>query len=174
MSKITIGGLKDLGWNVNFNLAENYEPCKHVIRYSNEIRNGTPITMLSINKHNFRSYDGNRGFKTYHEFLPDIPGFAGQDRIAYYYVRHLRRGIEYTFIDETGDGITLYDHNGLPLTEGITNITNGVKWAIPSNYPISNPAGSPGFPINFTNIELDSNVNGWHSGGRAGLFLQVI
>jgi hypothetical protein len=72
LSKITVGALRDLGWQVRIDAADNYEPLKHVLT----IANG----QIRVKKHNFG---------------PDILGSLSR---AFF---HLRRGVTYNFVNQT-------------------------------------------------------------------------
>jgi hypothetical protein len=122
MSLVTLGGLKDLGWNVDFSLAERFEPLVHVVKYD-------PLDQrfFVINKHNFKTYDNKTGFSSYH--------IADNNSATYFIFSHLRKGLEYTFIDETGDGLILLEADEITqVTANVTAIANGIKWNVPSNY----------------------------------------
>jgi hypothetical protein len=53
---------------------------------------------------------------------------------------HLRKGLTYKFINETGEDLSIMTTNGISLTQGVSNITqNGIKYlqyVVPTNLSV--------------------------------------
>lgn len=79
LSKITIGALQDIGWTVNISAADNYEPLEHTLFVVDDV--------LHTIKHNFG------------------PGIPGSLRTK---LHHLRRGLTYTFLNDSTKVITFH------------------------------------------------------------------
>lgn len=118
ISKITLGALADLGWIVDMSQADNYEPLVHAIRYD------STNSIFEVKKNNFGGYK--------------IAGSGGNLNVF----SQLRRGTTYTFINETGEPLTLQKFDGSLgpiITDDVTTGTLPdsrpyVRWTIPLNY----------------------------------------
>jgi len=119
VSKITLGALEDLGYTVDYSMADRFEPLKHTIRYNGDIN-----TPLCIDFNNF--YEG-----AYCD-LGNTPTSPGKEI-------KLRKGLTYTFkiSSDFGDPIKLTsDADGTTLIPiGVTNNNTGtgsITYTVPT------------------------------------------
>jgi len=107
---------------VDYSEADNYEPLIHAIRYSS---NGT---MFEVKKNNFGAY------------FPAHESAYNPIKTNFRLFLHLRRGLTYKFINETGEDLSIITTSGISLTQGVSNITqNGIKYlqyVVPTNLSV--------------------------------------
>lgn len=89
VSKITLGALEDIGWTVDYSLADDYYPLIHRIAYTPDLSKNE----LIVKKYNTGGY-----------ISPIIVPVAGLPDARVY--QHLRAGMTYKIINETGDTLT--------------------------------------------------------------------
>jgi hypothetical protein len=104
-SKITLGALSDLGWTVDMNQADTFDPYVIAVKYLD-----TAKTQIGYRKFNFGGYyDGSKMAMT-----------------------HLRKSNTYTLINETTDSIYVYQKNGTILATINASATG--TFTIPLNF----------------------------------------
>jgi hypothetical protein len=121
LSKISLGALSDLGWVVDYNQADNYEPLVHVIQYD------STGNSLEMKLNNFGIF---------------IPNQTDPTSTIFTVFQHLRRGLTYKFINNTSEDLEILNQNtNLVLTQGVTNNNiAGVKYmqyVVPSSLTLS-------------------------------------
>jgi hypothetical protein len=128
ISKVTLGALRDLGWTVNMSMAETFEPLYHTIKYDT-----TDNRFFAVNKYNYLTFDNKTGFAPYHTLT------SGGSSVSYFLFEHLRRGLTYTFTNQTNDGwlFALLREDEITPISNIITTTNYVRWTVPQNYPDS-------------------------------------
>lgn len=128
-SKITLGALEDLGWVVNYSLADTYKPLEVSFRIKPGTENSTKL--VEVQKWGYGGWI-DKDTKVYNNLLNTIC--------------HLRRGTTYTFKNTTnlsftlvpctsGVGATAAPADNTPVSSGLTIQPNGdITWSIPANY----------------------------------------
>jgi hypothetical protein len=118
LSIVSLGAMEDLGWTVDYSLADNYEPLLIKVKRS------TTQDALTYKRNNFGGYIEVRKGNYFDIFYS------------------IRRGLTYTINNETGYNLELRAFNnavGAPITTNVTNVTiNGVPsivWTVPTNLP---------------------------------------
>lgn len=105
-SKVTLGGLKDLGWTVDYSKAHSFNPRIHV--FSGTL-NKTLVRLCNYEKWSLVDYN------------------------QIYY--HFRRGVEYTLINEmeNGDFELKLNNNSVLTSLSLTKTNNVYKFTIPTD-----------------------------------------
>jgi hypothetical protein len=117
LSKITLGAMEDLGWTVDYSLADNFEP------FLIKVGRSSTIESLTYKRNNFGGY---------------ITSRRGAQAFTIFY--SVRRGMTYTIINETGYSLDLREFNnavGDLITANVSNTTVGgvpaIIWSVPTN-----------------------------------------
>ena len=126
ISSITLGGLSDIGWVVDYSEADNYEPLKHVIKIH---ENGS----LGVDKYNFGAVQ------------------PGDPLTTVKFLSQLRKGLTYTLVNDTGVPLSFRSAtatitfngtsisisnfaNGSAISTGVSTIGNFISLTIPRSY----------------------------------------
>ena len=114
ISKITLGAMSDLGWIVDTDQADNYEPLVHVIRYD------STNTYFEVKKNNFGGYKR---------------AWAGGG--SYTVFSQLRRGLTYRLYNDAGEALTIKTSGGSIITDGVSvgslSGRDYIDWTVPHN-----------------------------------------
>jgi hypothetical protein len=123
-SKITLGALEDLGYTVNYNMADSYNPLEYSVIYSGDSAKAlTVVPYTSAGGIGYLGYnfDGQTGSSEGSKYIP------------------VKRGLTYNFtVYSTSGNVTLTEDSAgtTPVTVGVTNngISSGtIRYNVPTN-----------------------------------------